>query len=269
MNSKSVGFIGCGNIASAIVGGMLGSGYITSDLVSVFDVDSAKAQTLHTTYGVGVCEQAEDVVKGCKYVFLTVKPQVYDVVLEQIKDHVRDDTCLVDVAAGVSIEFVKRSIGHDCKVVRVMPNTPLLTGNGASALVKVPPVSDEEFDFVYGVFEASGVARVVEEDRIDAVIGASGSSPAFVFRFAKNIIERSVAAGLDADTATALVAQTLIGSAHMILESGMTTDELIKMVSSPNGTTVAGLAQMDATGFDESVSAAVDAAIARSKELRK
>lgn len=269
MDSKSVGFIGCGNIASAILGGMIGSGYITSDCVRVFDVDAAKADALHTTYGVGVCSRAEDVVAACKYVFLTIKPQVYDVVLGQIKSVVRPDNCLVDVAAGVSIDFVKRSIGFDCKVVRVMPNTPLLTGHGASALVKLPPVTDAEFNFVRGAFEASGVARVVDEDAIDAVIGASGSSPAFVFRFAKNIIEASTAAGLDADTATALVAQTLIGSAHMILESGLSIDELIRMVSSPNGTTVAGLAQMDATGFDDSVCAAVQAAVARSKELRK
>lgn len=269
MNLNGIGFIGAGNIASAIIGGMIQSGYIKSEFITAYDLDSAKLERLSSAYNIRAAAAASEVVETCKYVFLTVKPQVYDAVLAEIAPAVRADTCLVDVAAGVTIRFVKDKIGKDCKVIRVMPNTPLLMGQGASALVKLAPVTDEEFDFIRGVFESSGVTAVVEEPMIDAVIGVSSSSPAFVFRFAKNIIESGVAAGLSEENATRLMAQTLIGSAHMITDSGMSIDELIKMVSSPNGTTVAGLAAMDATGFDAAVKAGADASIARSIELRK
>lgn len=269
MNNEYVGFIGCGNIASAIIGGSIKSGYIKSESIYAYDTDSAKAFSLQSTYGINAAPSSEDVVRNCKYVFLTVKPQVYDAVLSEIKSALTGDNCLIDVAAGVSIGFVKSAVGFDCKVVRVMPNTPLLIGNGASALVKTSPVTDTEFDFVFGVFAASGTACVVEENMIDAVTGVSGSSPAFIFRFAKDIIDCGVSAGLPRETAVSLVAATLIGSARMITDSGMTPEELIKMVSSPNGTTVAGLAKLDDGDFDKAVCDAVSAAINRSKELAK
>lgn len=269
MNTSKVGFIGCGNIATAIIGGMVSSGYIKSDNITVFDTDFAKSQALKTTFGVKLSDSSADVVTSAKYVFLTVKPQIYDIVLNEIKSFVSTDTCIVDVGAGVSIGFVKSAVEFDCKVVRVMPNTPLLIGEGASALVKCAPVTDDEFNFVFGAFASSGVAKVVDESLIDAVTGISGSSPAFAFRFAKNIIDCGVKNGIDEATATALVAQTLIGSANMILKSGKTPGELIKMVSSPNGTTVAGLAKLDEMGFDACVDGAVDAAVKRSSELGK
>lgn len=269
MEMEQVGFIGCGNIADAIIGGMVGSGYIKSEKILAYDLDGAKAFRLSATYGVAAAKSAADVVNNCKYVFLTIKPQVYEAVLDEISGFVTSAHCLVDVAAGVTTDYVKKQIGWDCKVIRVMPNTPLLTGNGASALVKLPPVSDEEFRFVRGAFDASGVTVEVEESMIDSVIAVSGSAPAFVFRFAKNVIESGVAAGLPEEAATRLMAQTLIGSAHMILESGMSLDELIKMVSSPGGTTVAGLSAMEAAGFDKAVREGADASIARSIEMRR
>lgn len=269
MDTNRIGFIGCGNIADAIIGGMVSSGYIKSDAISVYDLDRAKAFRLSSTYGVAAAKSSADIVKNCKYVFLTIKPQVYETVLDEISGFVTSVHCLVDVAAGITTGYVKKQIGWECKVIRVMPNTPLLTGKGASALVKCPPVSEEEFRFVRGAFDASGVTVEVEESMIDAVIAVSGSAPAFVFRFAKNIIESGVAAGLPQEAATRLMAQTLIGSAHMILESGMSLDELIKMVSSPGGTTVAGLSAMDAAGFDQAVRDGADASIARSVEMRR
>lgn len=142
MDMERVGFIGCGNIADAIIGGMVGAGYIKSDRISVYDLDGTKAFRLSSTYGVASANSAADVVNNCKYVFLTIKPQVYATVLDEISGFVTSAHCLVDVAAGVTTGYVKEQIGWDCKVVRVMPNTPLLTGNGASALVKLSPVSD-------------------------------------------------------------------------------------------------------------------------------
>lgn len=266
METERFGFIGVGNIARAILQGMLSSGYINREDISLYDLDAEKAQGV--VEGAAVCTSPVQVVQACKYVFLTVKPQVYPTVLEEIKGALTADTCLVTVAAGRTIDWVKQQVGFDCKVVRVMPNTPLMVGCGASALVKRAPVSDEEFEKVCGCFSSCGVVSTVEEKDMDTVTAVSGSSPAFVFRFAKDLIQAAVDRGLDAAEAEKLVSGTLLGSAKMILESGQTVDALIRMVTSPNGTTEAGLRAMDAAGFDLAVEQAVDAAVKRSIELQ-
>ena len=170
---------------------------------------------------------------------------------------------------GQTISAVEAAFGKDIKLVRVMPNTPLLYGEGATAIVKCDPVTDSEFEFVKGAFESCGTTCVVEEKDIDVVIAASGSSPAFVFRFARELIGYCVDSGLDPAAAKKLVLATIKGSASMLEQSPLSADGLIRMVASPNGTTEAGLKSMDETGFDLSVRAAADAAKNRSIEMKK
>lgn len=268
MSEKQFGFIGAGNIAGAIIGGALTADYIKSENINIYDVLPDKMNSF-SKYSVRCCSSVTELVNRCNYIFLTVKPQVYEAVLAEIRGAVTPDKCLISVAAGRTIGYVKKQIGFDCKVVRVMPNTPLMVGGGASALVLAPPVGAEDFDVVKGFFDSSGKTCVVSEDLIDAVTGVSGSSPAFVFRFAREIIKVGESFGMTSDDAISMVAQTLIGSARMILESGMSLDELIRMVTSPNGTTEAGLKAMDQHGFDAAVAAAVEAAIRRSAELKQ
>ena len=266
MNTERFGFIGAGNIAGAILQGMLSSGYITPEHICLYDLSAEKTQGL--VPGALICASAKELASVCKYVFLTVKPQIYPAVLEEIAPVLTADTCLVTVAAGRTVDWVKKQTGFDCKVVRVMPNTPLMVGCGASALVKREPVNDQEFETVKGCFSSCGVACTVDEKDMDTVTAVSGSSPAFIFRFAKDLIETAAAHGLSKADAEKLVSGTLLGSAKMILESGKTVDELIRMVTSPNGTTEAGLRAMDAADFDGAVRKAVKAAEARSVELR-
>lgn len=265
MSDNRFGFIGFGNIAGAIAHGMLASGYIKPSQIGIYDLDVKKTEKL---LGSTVYPDASSLVRDCKYVFLTVKPQVYPMVLEEIKGAVTPETCLITVAAGRTIAFVKEKIGLDCKVIRVMPNTPLMVGAGASALCKATPVTDEEFDMVFRCFSSCGAVCTVEEGQMDTVTAVSGSSPAFVFRFAQALINAGQAGGLSGEEAKKLVAGTLLGSAKMILESGRDIEALIRMVTSPNGTTEAGLRAMDAAGFTEAIKAAVEAAAKRSVELR-
>lgn len=266
MDNARFGFIGCGNIAGAILHGMTASGYIKPEQIGLYDLEADKAA--HALPGATVYSAAAELAAACKYVFLTVKPQVYPSVLAEIRARITPDTCLITVAAGRTIAYIKEQVGFDCKVIRVMPNTPLMVGAGASALVKASPVSDQEFETVSQCFSSCGVVCTVDEAQMDAVTAVSGSSPAFIFRFAKKLVEAGVARGLSCEDAEALVAGTLLGSARMILESGRSIDELIRMVTSPNGTTEAGLKAMDTAGFDGAVEAAVDAATRRSVELR-
>ena len=269
MKENRIGFIGTGNFCSAVISGVIGSGYIMPENISVFDIDSDKILQVSTTYRVLGAASAEDVVKTCKYVFLTVKPQNFETVLLGILPFINPDTVIVNPAAGVSISYCKGLLGANCKVIRVMGNTPLLIGKGATAIVNEAPVSDTEFSFVRGAFDACGVTVNVLEEQIDAVIGVSGSAPAFVFKFAQNVISVGVEAGLSQSDATDLFCATLEGSAKMIASSGLSISELIKMVSSPGGTTVAGLEEMEKCDLDGAVSNGVKASIERSKELTK
>ena len=268
MKTERVGFIGAGNIATAIVRGALQSGYIKPENIYIYDLSAEKSQKL-AKYGVQILDSVGALVRQCDYVFLTIKPQVYEDVLSEIRPHVTADTCLIDVAAGITIDYVKQRIGFDCNVIRIMPNTPLMYGYGACAMVYKKPVSEAQFAFIQSMLDRCGVTSVVEEDQIDAIIGVSGSAPAYFFRFVRNLIDCGVREGLPEEVAKRMALQTMLGSANMILQSDCSIDDLIRAVASPNGTTEAGLRALDEMQFEKVVSACFDATVARSKELTK
>ncbi len=264
---SKVGFIGAGNIANAIINGALNSGYIIPEQIYIYDLDLQKNADL-LRRGVNPCKSEIELTQLCDYVFLTIKPQVYESVLNVIAPY-SDNTCFIDVAAGISIDFVKSILGKETAVVRVMPNTPLMYGNGSSALVKVAPVTEEQFNFVKGFFESCGVVATVDESVIDTVIAISGSAPAYIMRFANQLITYGTDNGLTEEDSLKLVLQTFIGCAKMINSSDKKITELIRMVTSPNGTTQAGLESLDKTGFDLSVKECLNATVKRAKELSK
>lgn len=267
MEKSKIGFIGCGNIASAIILGSLKSGYIKSDSLYVYDTDSAKSDAF-ILQGAAVCGSAEELVKCCDYVFLTVKPQIYDTVLRQIRS-VSKDVCFVAVAAGITIAHIKEVLGYDASIVRVMPNTPLMCGQGSSALVKCSPVTDEQYAYIKGIFSCCGVAVDVKESEINTVTAISGSAPAYAMRFAKVLIEFAIENGMSEANAKTLVLHTMLGSAFMAKTSDNDIDSLIRNVTSPNGTTEAGLKSMDSTGFDTSLRSSLEATVKRAEELTR
>ena len=268
MLDNKIGFIGAGNIAGAIFNGITSSGYIKPQNIYVFDVDSQKATTF-SEKGATVVSDLKDISVNCNFIFLTVKPQIYEQVLLDLKNKVPKDVCFIDVAAGISINFVKSVLGYDAPVVRVMPNTPLMYGNGATALVKCEPVTDEQFLFVKGCFDSSGVTCVVDEEYINTVIAISGSAPAYVMRFAKSLINFGIQNGLSKEDSEKLVLQTLIGSAKMINDSDLSVTDLIRMVTSPNGTTERGLFSLDENNFDSILEECLTETVNRAKELSR
>lgn len=265
MKKYKIGFIGTDNIATAIYNGITGSGYITPGRIMVYDTSEDK--TLYfSESGSAVALTAEELCLCCEYVFLTVKPQIYSVVLESIKD-CSQDVCFVDVAAGISINKVKELLGFNAPVVRVMPNTPISVGLGASALVKEQPVTDEQFSFIKGCFDSCGVTAVVNEEQINTVIAVSGSSPAYIMRLVKVITDFAKNSGFDEADAIKLATQTLAGCAKLINESSVDINTLISNVTSPNGTTAAGLKSLDNASFDNVVTDCLKATVKRAEEL--
>ena len=172
------GFIGAGNMATAIISGVLLKGYIKPKNIYIYDIDLSKMQNM-SKYSVEMISDINRLVLQCDCVFLTVKPQVCKTVLESIAPLLSADKIIVSVAAGITIETIRKIIGPDRKVIRVMPNTPLLLGAGASALVFEPPVSEQEFAVVKGMFGACGMTETVSESDMDAVTAVSGSAPAY------------------------------------------------------------------------------------------
>ena len=263
----TIGFIGAGNMGFAIIKGVAESG-LCKDLdmctdcpgIRLYAYDSNEEMLKRLDkYDVSVCCSSKELAEKCKYIFLAVKPQQLDEVLDEIKDKVTNDSVLISICAGVSGEYIKSRTISDAKVVLVMPNTPLLLGEGASALARVGPVSDDEFELVCSIFSYCGEIAVIPKDKMKEIIAVNGSSPAFA-DYAESV-------GIEKSVALKLFAKTLIGSAKMITDSGNSIDELIEMVSSKGGTTLAGLEKLREGDLEGTVKKACEACTKRAYEL--
>ena len=264
---KSIGFIGAGNMATAIIKGLIaqkGSG----SFINVFDVSSEKLDEI-SKLGVNAFSSSQDVVKNSEIIVLAVKPQNYAEVLEALKDVVSTDKTFVSIAAGISINYVQSALGCECPVVRVMPNTPLLLKKGASALCPSDNISEDDKQIVYDMFAGSGVCEYITEDHMNEIIAVNGSSPAYIYMFAKAMADYAVSVGIDYDKALNLICATLEGSAAMLRESGDTPDVLIEKVSSKGGTTIEALNKLREHGFTEAIDDAMKACTKRAEELGK
>ena len=265
---NTVGFIGAGNMGYAIMKGIATSALASETKLSAFDPAADKQDRLGEL-GVTVCKTGAEVLNTCKYVFLAVKPQMFDTVLDEIGGSVKADTVIVSIAAGITAEYIRSKTLPDAKVILVMPNTPLLLGVGASALAKSEPTTDEEFATVCSFFDACGISAKLPENKMKEIIAINGSSPAFIYLFAKAFVDYAEKEGIAKETALPLFAQSLIGSAKMLTDSGYSIEELIKMVSSPGGTTLAGLDELYKGELEKTVDAACTACTRRAYELSK
>ena len=273
----NVGFIGAGNMGFAIMKGIAHSDlcsdvrmYATSTTVRMFayDPDNEKIKRL-SELGVTPCKSEAEVFKICKYVFLAVKPQQLDEVLDSVSGCTDEDTVIVSICAGITGEYIKSKTSADAKVVLVMPNTPLLLGEGATALSKVEPCTEDEFKLVCDVFSSCGEIAVIPQDKMTEIIAVNGSSPAFIYLYAQAFVDYAKSVGIDEAVAKSLFAKSLIGSAKMITDSGYTLDELITMVSSKGGTTIAGLEKLREGNLQQTVENCCKACTKRAYELSK
>lgn len=261
-----LGVIGVGNIGTALLGGILENGVIPPEQILVCDRHPDRHETL---YSQGVRQAANpcELVERCEYILLAVKPQGFSALMEEIKPCCKGKNVFISIAAGISGNFIKKALGYDAKIVLVMPNTPVSLGYGTSALSRVSPTTTDEFETVLSFFAACGDAVQIPVNLMNEVIPFNGSGPAFIYRFTQIFVQRAVALGFDYDTALKLFCSTLIGSSHMMTDSGIDLDQLIKMVCSKGGTTLAGLDAMERLNFEEAIVAGIDDCIKRAYEL--
>ena len=254
-----LGFIGGGNMAYAICGGVLSSGLLNAENITVNDTNEAALAKFKEQNVAVSCDVSA--ITECDYIILAVKPHIVPIALENLAEKYKEkikNTVFISIAAGISVSFIKEHLGFDAKVIRIMPNTPALVGEGMSVIAgALAPVADEEFENVKKIFESVGKIEVMPESMLNAVIAISGSSPAYVFMLIEAMADAGVRDGLSRDTAYRLAAQSVLGSAKMVLETGKHPGELKDMVCSPKGTTIEAVAQLEESGFRNAIISAM------------
>lgn len=258
---KVLSFIGCGNMAGAIIDGARAYD------ICLYDTDISKYERFEGRGYTAASDIAEAVAKG-DYIFLCVKPQIAPSVLPVIAECDLSGKTVISIMAGITLDTLESTLG-ECAVIRTMPNTPLMLGKGVTALCRNQRVSDKKFSDICRLFSEMGEVMVVTEDKITAVTCATGSAPAYAYLFVKAIADKAREMGLEQKNLDQIIARMVIGSCHMILESDKTPDELIRMVCSPNGTTERAMAVFEEEGFCDIVSKAMDACGKRAEELAK
>ncbi|MBY0123548.1 pyrroline-5-carboxylate reductase [Bacillus sp. S/N-304-OC-R1] len=267
-----VGFVGTGNMASAIIKGMIQTEHTRAEDIYVFDVDTEKMNGFVCETKTNACESGQEVVKRADIVMLAVKPNQFETVLAPMKELIKDkNPLIVSIAAGTSIEKIQNLIEaeNDLAIIRVMPNVNVMIGEGAAAVCGNKAASQEQVNFVLGMFNAIGMAIELPEQHFSTFTAIAGSSPAYAYLFIDSLARGAVKNGMPKDLANKIAAQAVLGSAKMILESDEDPWVLINRVCSPGGTTVAGLVALEDHAFISTVIKGVDATIKRDEELMK
>lgn len=269
MITKKVGFIGAGNMANALIQGMVQSGQFSPEHIRINNKkDMPRRRQMAAAYAIPYVGKRE-LVRWADVLILAVKPQDLFDVLEEINPMINERKLIISIAAGVDIKSIASTLTTKCPIIRAMPNMSARVLTSATALSMGKLVQSEEMDFARRIFFCVGSVHQVEESQMDAVTGLSGSGPAYVYTFLKAMVEGGEQLGLSHEDAGELALQTLKGAVEMLTVTGDDPAELTKQICSPNGTTLAGLGILQSHHFEENIVDAIRAATQRSAELRQ
>ncbi|MBR2189985.1 MAG: pyrroline-5-carboxylate reductase [Eubacterium sp.] len=261
-----IGFIGCGNMASAIIGGIISRRLVEPDEIMVSAKTKETLKRISDIYQVRTAQENKMVVEFAEILILAVKPNVLGIVADEIADEIPPEKVIVSIAAGRDLAWLSGRLGGSKKIVRAMPNTPALVGEGMTALCPNANVTEEDLKGVSDIFNSFGRAEVVAEELMPAVTAVSGSSPEYVFMFIEAMADAAVHQGMERRTAYRFAAQTVLGSAKMVLDSGLHIGELRDMLMTPAGTTIEGLRVLEEKGMRGAV---MDALIECSEKAKR
>lgn len=264
---KRIGFIGAGNMATALIRGLMESGMYPSEGILVSDKEPWAVREVSTSFGVRACNSNKEVVCESQILVLCVKPQDIKGVLEEVKGNIRSEQVVISIAAGIPIGTIQEILGPKVPVIRVMPNTPALVGEGMSALAGGEAVASHHMEDAVKIFNAVGQTAVVEESMINSVTALSGSGPGYIFRIMECMMDAGTELGLDKDLVHRLVVQAFVGASALARSSEEPVSKLRERVTSPGGTTEAGLNVLNEAGLKEMVLRAVKAAYHRALDL--
>ncbi len=261
-----IGLIGAGNMASALLGGMLKSGIVTAKDIMISDINTEKLASWEER-GAAITSNNNEVEEFADIIIFAVKPKLMDLVLGQMNGSA--DKIYISIAAGVTITFIESHLGNDKKIVRTMPNTPAQVGCGMTVISPNQNITENEKEMVLHLFDSIGAALILPEKELEIATAIHGSSPAYVYMMIDAMADAGVRYGLTKENALLLAAKAVEGSARMVLETGVHPEELKDRVCSPGGTTIAAVCELERTGFRNSLQAAVDACIKRNQEMQQ
>ncbi len=265
-NVRKIGFIGGGNMAEALIKGLLAGGFST-DRIMASEPSEMRREHLAEEYGIELTVDNVELLQKCEIIVLSIKPQIADEVLEEVSSSYTNEKLLVSILAGVSCSQIEKHLVGKPRVVRVMPNTPALVGEGASAICCGHNSTKEDLALVKQLFESVGKVQIIDERQMDAVTGLSGSGPAYIYTVIEALADGGVREGLRRDVAHALAVQTVVGAALMVRETGEHPAILRDRVCSPGGTAITGVSTLEKKGLRTTLMEAVSAAANRSREL--
>jgi len=267
LKDKTVGFIGAGNMGEALIKGLVTANVLPAEAIRASDVRLERLKELDRLYGIQLAPTNVELVRHSDVVIMAVKPQIMTPVLREIAPAMTRKKLMISIAAGVSTAKIRAALGKDARLIRVMPNTPALVLEGVTAIAKADGLEADDLDTAGEIFSAVGRVVVLDESALDAVTGLSGSGPAYVAVVVESLADGGVKMGLDRITAMTLATQTVLGAAKLLLETGLHPGALKDMVSSPGGTSIAGISALEEGGIRTTFIKAVERATQRSKEL--
>lgn len=262
-----IGFIGCGNMARAMIKGVLSAGLTAGENIYATDSSQEVLSSMEKNYGINTLMDNKQLVVNVDIVIFAVKPNILDSVIDEIKDNIGEDLLLVSIAAGKTIATIEKSFGKKIKLVRTMPNSGVQVGEGMSAICSNSNVSESELRLVVDIFNSFGKTELLEEKYFDGITAVSGSSPACVYMFIEALADAAVRTGIPRNKAYTIAAQTLLGSAKTVLETGKHPGELKDMVCSPAGTSIEAVYQLENGNFRGTIMKAIEAAADKSKNM--
>lgn len=259
---KDIGFIGYGNMAQAMI-----ESIIKSKLVSPNRIMASRKKLMHNDYNIKVTTDNKEVAKKSDYLIIAVKPHVYEEVLKEIKDHIKEEAIVIGIAAGISSEFLRNNLNKGSKYLKIMPNTPAMVGEGITAIVKNDNFTEEEMEEVLSLFHSFGKTEIISENLMDGFTALCGSSPAYVYMMIEAMADGAVLQGIPRSQAYPMAAQAVLGSAKMVLETGLHPGTLKDNVCSPGGTTIEALASLEENGFRSTIIEAMRVCADKSREM--
>jgi pyrroline-5-carboxylate reductase len=266
MKNKKIGVIGMGMMGSAVISGAMAAGVVSKENVIVLEKDAERCDALKNKIGLTCASSVADIAT-CDAIIIAVKPQDMNPLLEELSHHITEDTVIVSVAAGVTVETLDTLLGKKGRIIRAMPNTPVLIGQGVTALCLGARATEEDMAYFQNLFQAIGATVVIKEDIFDVISALSGSGPAYFFYIVEAMVAAAAERGVDRATALALTIETAIGSMELLKASGKSPRDLTRDVTSPGGSTAEALASLDEAGIYTAFDDAIAAAVKRNKEL--
>lgn len=264
-----IGFIGAGNMASAIIGGLIAKSFVLPHDIAVYDISAQQMEKVAANYGVMAMKSQNDLIGSCEYIVLAVKPVYMKDVLDKAGS-AADDKAFISIAAGWSVGMLKNALHNpSTRMLRCMPNTPLMVGEGFTAICSDTDFTDADLVWVKAMFETLGAVAVLPERLFDAIVAVSGSAPAYVFVFVEALIDAGIKLGLPRDVAVKACEQTVLGAAKLLIETGEHPAKLKDMVCSPGGTTIEAIASLEHSGFRNAIIQAATVCAQKSKALSK